>query len=266
MPWSVPRGERDDYEIHLVEKNNGTFCIGGRNYYVKPGDIVLLHSAEGNSFQPESPEFRHVFVTFKIRNSINSSLISKFNRQLAEEALPIKPGNVNDLQQLFYQLNKVISLRSEQYAFRLKMLLGTLVLKIREGCMIKSEIDMADEKAPANRYTRDFIDQVVMFLYSNYHTKIRLEDIGHMVNLNPRYLCTVFGKVTGKTIYEYLREIRIEKAKRLLLYTSLGITEIALETGFSSSQYFSNVFRRSEGVEPSVYRKTRTRGASDIYI
>jgi AraC-like DNA-binding protein len=105
-----------------------------------------------------------------------------------------------------------------------------------------------------------------MFLYSNYNTKIRLESIGHMVNLNPRYLCTVFRQVTGRTINQYLTEIRIEKAKRLLLYTSLSITEIALETGFSSSQYFSNVFRRAEGIEPSIYRKTRTRGVSDIYI
>lgn len=257
VPWVVPAGERDDYEIHLVEKGEGIFCSGGRNYSVKPGDIIILYSFDGNSFKADGPDFRHIFVTFKIKESLCNEKNLELNRLLAFNILPLKPGNVPELQQLFHQMHKIISVRSGQYMFKLKILLGTLVDKLKEGCMEEACENLESIKAFTGKNTRELVDRVIMFLYKNYNAEVRLEDIGRMVSLHPRYLCTVFRQITGHTINDFLRQIRLERAKRLLLYTSLSITDIALETGFGSSQYFSRVFNQSEGVEPRVFRKMR---------
>jgi len=260
VPWTVPAGERDDYEIHFVEKGEGTFSIGGRRHAVEPGDIIILHSMEGNSFKPEVTDFRHVFVTFKFGESQFNENIHNFNMKLMQWKMPLKSQNTTEIQELLYSLHKAILTRSDGYMFHLKILLGRLVFKIMEGIPTNpGDLPKSSEsiRMSTSKGTRELVDRVIMFLHKNYHSQLCLNDIGRIVSLNPRYLCTVFKQVTGCTINEYLRKIRIEQAKRLLLYTTLSITDIALETGFGSSQYFSRIFRRMNKVDPRTYRKTR---------
>jgi|GEM_PF-1592106 len=256
VSWTVPPGERDDYEIHLVEKGEGRFRIGKREFHVKPGDIIFLHSMEGNSFKPDEESFRFVFVTFKFDDSIGSSIMKKLNETLGEEALPFSIGDIPEIQQLFYRMHREISLKAEGYMFRLKLLLGMLVVMITD--LRKKGDNKEDIQLTVNMGTRELVDKVILLLQRNYSRSIRLDDLGRQVNLHPRYLCTLFRQITGQTVTEYLRDLRIEKAKRLLLYTSLTITEIALDVGFSSSQYFSRVFSRAEGIDPRTFRKMRS--------
>ena len=255
IPWTVPPGERDDYEIHLVEKGEGKFRIGKREFHVKPGDVIFLHSMEGNSFKPDEEPFRFVFVTFKFDNSIGINIIKKLNEILGKEALPFTLGNIPEIQQLFYRLHKEISIKAEGYMFRLKLLLGILVEMITD--LRKKGDSKEDIQLTVRMGTRELVDRAIMFLQRNYNRDIRLEELGRQVNLHPRYLCTLFKQITGQTVKEYIRSLRIEKARRLLLYTSLSITEIALDVGFSSSQYFSRVFSREEGIDPRTFRKMR---------
>ena len=151
--------------------------------------------------------------------------------------------------------------------FRLKIFLGRLVLKIMEGIPANpGDTPKSPENivATTGKGTHELVDKVIMLLYENYNTQLSLKDIGHIASLHPRYLCTVFKQITGCTINEYLRKIRIEQAKRLLLYTTLSITEVALETGFGSSQYFSRIFKRTNKVDPRTFRKTRLGSKSDM--
>jgi len=68
-PWVVPAGERDDYEIHLLEKGKGRFTVGSKVYLVEAGDIVILHSLDGNSFSVSEGSFRIAFVTFNLNSA-----------------------------------------------------------------------------------------------------------------------------------------------------------------------------------------------------
>jgi AraC-like DNA-binding protein len=79
------------------------------------------------------------------------------------------------------------------------------------------------------------------------------EAVAAHVGLNPAYFGKVFNKETSVHYSEYLTELRIEKAKELLLLTSKNVTEIAYETGFSSQSYFSTVFKRKTGLTPKQY-------------
>ncbi len=67
-------------------------------------------------------------------------------------------------------------------------------------------------------------------------------------------LTSIVRKLTGCTPMEYLGRVRIERAKNLLRETDMKIIDIALECGFSTSQYFANTFHRSTELTPSVYR------------
>lgn len=255
IPWAVPVGTRDDYEIHFLEKGKGRFFVGGREYAVSKGDIVCLHSMEGNSFIVEEEPIRFIFLTFKIDPVKNPGRVKELNSLLAQERFPLRSADPQKIQEILYRMHKEISLKSGKYMFRIKLLLGELVSGLMDQYKENDSID--NMKFNVNRKTHELINRIIIHLQENYNREISLEDLGRLVNLHPRYLCTLFRQVSGKTVSEFLREIRIEKAKRLLAYTSLSITDIALETGFSNSQYFSRTFSRSEGMDPRTYRKSR---------
>ena len=68
-------------------------------------------------------------------------------------------------------------------------------------------------------------------------------------------MSTQFNKATAKSLREYINELRISDAKRLLKESSLSVTEIAFLIGFDSSNYFSEIFKKQVGISPLKYRK-----------
>lgn len=253
--WYIPAYERDDFEIYLLEKGEGWFLIGNRELYVKEGDIVFLDSMEGSSFKPKEGSFRFVFVTFKIKDSDLNEKVMELREALKWELPVWSFESPHEIARLFYQMHKTISLRADDYMFRMKLLLGTLVSSVLDAICLDNSHE--ETQVTINKGIRGQVDTVIMFLQKNYSMDTRLEDLGKLVNLHPRYLCSLFSKVTGQTITEYVRDLRIEKAKRLLLYTSHSITDIAFEVGFSNSQYFSRVFGKAEKMDPRTFRKLR---------
>ncbi len=74
-------------------------------------------------------------------------------------------------------------------------------------------------------------------------------------HLNPQYISQLFKNEIGVNFLTYLTNIRMEKAKKLLLATALPITEIAEQAGYGDYRVFTKVFKKAEGVTPSQYRK-----------
>ena len=255
VPWVVPSRERDDYEIHFVEQGSGSFYVGNRVYNVSPGDVVILHSMEGNSFHGENRLFRFFYVTFSFNGIVNPQKIKELNKLLQEEIFPFKLSETTNIRRILYSMHREITAKSLGHDFRLKLHLGSLVMEILDTWNQEKGLEDIRHMVSSNSYK--LVNKVILYLQDNYNSDIRLDAVGKLVNLHPRYLCTLFRQITGKTISEFLRKFRIEKAKRLLLYTSLLITEIAFEVGYGNSQYFSKIFSQVEGMDPRSFRKTR---------
>lgn len=257
IPWTVYADERDDYEIYLLEKGAGKFILDGAEYPVKKGDVMLIHTKAENSFVSDGSPFRFLFVTFKIDNPANPDKIGDLNRLINEANGPVAFDDWQNIQGMLYQMQKEFCLKSAQYMFKIKLLLGNLVTDMILQYEETRGIDGTG--LYSGRNANQYINRVVIYLQNHYNRNISLEELGRAVNLHPRYLCTIFRQVSGKTIGGLLREIRLEKAKRLLLNTDLSITETAMEAGFADSQYFSRVFSRYENKTPTEYRKGKRR-------
>lgn len=89
-----------------------------------------------------------------------------------------------------------------------------------------------------------------------YQTGITLDEIAGKLHITPEYLGTKFHKEMGMTFGTYMKNIRITKAKELLIGTSLKLYEISEKVGYSDARYFSRVFRETTGQLPADYRKT----------
>ncbi len=102
------------------------------------------------------------------------------------------------------------------------------------------------------------IQRAVAFIEQHYPEHLSLAGIARQAFLSPHHFCTAFKQATGVSPWTYLTQTRLERAKELLRDTNQTVTEIALDVGFSDSSYFARVFKASEGISPSAFRRSAT--------
>jgi AraC-like DNA-binding protein len=82
-----------------------------------------------------------------------------------------------------------------------------------------------------------------------------LKEVADLIYLTESNFCKFFKKATGKTYSDYVNEIRINEASRLLIQSDKTISQISFECGFETLTYFNRVFLNKKGITPSFYRK-----------
>ena len=123
----------------------------------------------------------------------------------------------------------------------------TLAEKMVEG-MLKFQEDEQSEGSIIMKRILDYIGQ-------NYYKQLKLEDVAEQVYITPAYLGIIFKKETGENFTTYLTELRMRKAKELLLDVRININEIAYKVGYNNVRYFSRIFKENVGITPKEYRK-----------
>lgn len=99
------------------------------------------------------------------------------------------------------------------------------------------------------------IGEVVAFLEASYMQAITVDSVLEFCPLSRSYFHLVFKRATGKTLIEYLRDIRLKKAEEQLAGSDRPIADIAVETGLGTPAYFGQVFRAATGLSPGAYRR-----------
>ena len=99
------------------------------------------------------------------------------------------------------------------------------------------------------------IDELAKYIRSNFSYNLSLDFLAQHMHLSREYLSRYFKKHMGKTISEYLLEVRIEKAKQMLKTTTHSINDICEYCGYSSISNFQKAFKKVVGMSPSMYRK-----------
>lgn len=99
------------------------------------------------------------------------------------------------------------------------------------------------------------VKRAIAIIHEFYQSGITLEEIAAKLEITPEYLGTQFHREIGSNFSTYIKTFRINKAKELLLGTSLKLYQIAELTGYSDPKYFSKVFKESTGNLPAEYRK-----------
>lgn len=99
------------------------------------------------------------------------------------------------------------------------------------------------------------IQKVCQYIQENYSdNNMNVSTVSNIFNKNPNYLSQVFYQQTGESILDYIRNVRIQRAKDLMSNPSLTIEEISALVGFSNTKTFRRAFCRVTGVQPSKYR------------
>lgn len=103
---------------------------------------------------------------------------------------------------------------------------------------------------------KDAVVSIKKYIMRNYADPLNVTELAQKYGLNVSYLSTLFKERTGINLTAYIEGTRMEKAKVLLKDKEWSVTEVAMHTGYSSSNYFSKVFKKYTGVTPKEFKET----------
>ncbi len=125
-------------------------------------------------------------------------------------------------------------------------------------CLIRA---LANKPAPQSLVEeRVEVGRAIQHLHANFDGKITIEKLASAARLSPSHFARVFRKETGKAPMEYVSELRLERAKKMLLAGDRSVTDIALACGFGSPSYLSSCFQKRFRMTPSEYRRLDRKG------
>ncbi|MBD0382564.1 AraC family transcriptional regulator [Paenibacillus sedimenti] len=114
-----------------------------------------------------------------------------------------------------------------------------------------------DQGDTANGATSQLVEQMKAYIQNHYREHVTKEELGACINRSPNYAASLFSKVTGQTISEFVNATRIKTAVYMLRHSALTVTEISEFIGFSDPSYFYRVFRRLTGLVPTDFVSDR---------
>lgn len=251
-------------EITYVEKGTLEWMVEGMPEKVEPGSIFFtLPWQVHGSLNPKEPENTIWHVLFHLEEDYrapqNSFLFSKTLGFSSEEmrilsqtfsassrhCFPATPAMRSLMPTLIGELQSTHELRDAHT----RTLLRAILVELKR--IIAGEVVDAGRHTHSEQRVQDFITR----LPTACDRQWTLSEMAEACGIQRTRLGSLFQKLTGSTPMGYLFRIRIERAKTLLRETDIKIIDIALECGFTSSQYFANTFKRATGSTPSQYRK-----------
>lgn len=122
--------------------------------------------------------------------------------------------------------------------------------------MVSQAITIRDQNS--GNKNRSILKTAVDFIESHYmEEEISLNTVANVANVSANHFSALFSQNMGQTFIEYLTSLRMNKAKELLRCTGMRSSEIAGEIGYKDAHYFSYLFKKTQGMTPSDYRKVR---------
>jgi AraC-like DNA-binding protein len=245
--WSTGR-RLSDYQILYITKGEGVFEteITGQ-IRINTGDIFILFPGIWHRFTPDiDTGWEEYWVEFNgvvIRHFVKMDFLSPGNPV-------VKVGINEDIAGNFLEIIKLIHEEKPGFQFiasgSLVKILGHIFTSVKFQTFEGSQIE-------------NNIKQARLILNENLHSGISQKELASSVGLGYSLFRKKFKEYTGVAPNQYLINLRINKAKDLLLTTNKPLKEIALVLGFESTDYFYRLFRKKTGLTPSYFRDRENR-------
>ena len=230
-------------EITYVVKGSKSSTINGKTIPAPEGTLLLVNSGVSHDIQVHAG--LEGIVLLLERSYLEYLAPQCANRDFAYESDKLESTN------LISWLLEAVACQEEGDRLGTKM-------AIMEIMKILTTQLLLDGTAPKDKHDDEAYNLVLAIqehIDYNYASKLSLDQLARLTNYNKTYLATVFKKKVGLTIFEYLKNKRLEQSLYELRATKMTIVEIALKNGFSNIQSFNVQFKAAYAMTPNEYRK-----------
>lgn len=230
-------------EILLIAEGKGKLVTTNRNIDMKKGDVLIINS---NSKHCEVSKSGCTFYAIGI-NKLEAFLPKNFQKKILYFSL--EKDEFETLLSLYQIMMKETQKQKKDSACLLENTYQ-MIMKLMER---NAELYFGkNEKIQGNH----LVSAALNIIENYYYTHLTLKEISHRLSVSSSLLSHEFKKETGKTIIEYKLDCQIEEACNLLAITDMSMIDIAFATGFTTSSYFSEMFKKKKGISPKEYRMT----------
>jgi len=255
----VPWHWHQDIEIMWVIQGAVKLTTARGVYTVQQGESAFINSDMMHLQEPLSPRTIVLGQVFDI-SLISGSADSVFAKKYVEPVLNCKNIDALIFQPVQSAHRKLIESVRQAYDFADLQQPGYEIYvrnHLSEAWLtIYQESQKYFQKRDGtNSVSEERLKAMMQYIHSHYHEKVTLADIAASVSVSDREVLRTFRRGLQKTPFQYLTEVRIRMARRLLQDTSRQVTDIAYECGFGSPSYFSKVFHDAMEMTPQEYRK-----------
>lgn len=258
-PWHW----HDEVEVLYVVEGPLLCAVGSQRYLLQSGDGLFINSAVPHAaFAHDGQDYNENDIVFHPRllyGSTDSVIWSKYFRPLlrctALQGVPLRSGIPwqREAAECIQQAHTACVRQSGAYEIEARELLTRVCLAINEHCI--DSISLHDGRMQ-QRTKR--VKIIMDYIQTHYGEKITLPQLAKMVHVCGRECQREFKNIIGLTPMQYLGQLRLSEAARMLRENDSrdrSITDICCACGFQSPSYFAKEFSRKYGVTPQKYRR-----------
>jgi AraC-like DNA-binding protein len=246
-------------QLQFFYFTNGTAIIrcNSKEIAVSANDLVIINSKELHYIENTSNNL----VVYVIKIDLSFIYSNKFDSIQAQFLAPLSQNLilfenlVRDDEKILRCVNRIIheyfvkeigfelAIKSQVYDL-IVLLLRAYTRKTYDEKEIESQLEILQR-----------FKNVISYIENNFTEKINLDKLSRMAGFSEGHFCRLFKQITGMTAIDYINNMRINKAAELIKGSDLNITEVAIQCGFSDSNYFSRIFKKHKKISPMKMKK-----------
>lgn len=224
------------YYAHLAFKGSAVLAVGERTYPIAPGTVFFTFPGQLYTLSGDRG-FTYMYITFEGAEA--APLLEQFH---ISEGAPVYP-RMNHLLEFWMDSLRRVS------DYNAAVLTESVLLHTLSYINAPEELQDKDT---------DRFDQILHYIHNNCKDpELSVAKVADVFFYSKKYLSALFVRRTGVRFSEYLNDLRIRQAERLLRQ-HLPVAEISAQCGFHNPHYFSKVFKAVKGCSPLEYRKRHT--------
>lgn len=236
----------DFFELEIICSGNGSYEVNGRTCEVGGGCGYLVTPEDYHRLCASGME---IYTIAFNATSIEEPVLNLISECDADMVVKFTEDQFEYISKLLEMLDKEYHASYPNRELALKNLLQFLLV-----CFFRApELNVKKERKLSNT-----VMQAVAYIKQNFKSELCLRDVAAAVSVSPNYFGTIFKNEMGCTFNRYLMLTRLRYANNLLQDKNKTVEEIAYASGFASSSYFSESYRKEYGHSPTEMRKTAT--------
>lgn len=257
VPWHY----HPAIEIMYITRGTGTRFVGDHLEGYAEGDICMIG--------PKLPhEWRNDEIYFNKESGLRATCICLFFKREIFEPNLIRLPEMTNIRDLIERSRRGLKFggeaRKKIAAFIGRSANNTGAQKVTDLITLLEMMATTDEyeilasvgfTESVNSDDFERFNKVYKYMVANFTGSIKLDDVATLIGLTPTAFCRYFKERTKKTFIEYLNDMRIGHAKKLLIEGKMKISTISLESGFNNLSNFISQFKKSTNMLPSDFQK-----------
>ena len=265
--FNFPIHFHPEYELNFIANAKGARrVVGDHIFEIDDLELVMVgpnlyHGWE--DFNNDSQNQIHEITIQFPHDLFSSDMLNKNILNPVKELLFHSQRGVAFSQSTINQVkDKIVSL-SQKRGFDSFIELQTLLYDLAISREQQLLTNLSFQRS-TDFYNSERIEKVYYYVRENFQKKIKLEDAAQLLNMSVVSFTRLIKQRTGKSFIDFVNEIRLGFATRLLIESNKSINEICFECGFNNLSNFNRIFKKKQGSTPSEFRSSFT-GMRNVY-